>query len=238
LSDKFVHLSPYNYASNNPVTNIDLWGLQGVNSNFITEFSLFLSKFSQGSQKTGSSLTRLLTEQKVSSQMPQEVRSEMGQMSINRINKKGTLTDINNAAAGVSEMGAATLDLAEAGAKDAFSKGQVLGDAVQVGGILTANPLAVGAGEAISDISTAGLMLIDVANGESRTKDILFEGGKSVAFGSWQGYLDKAEKLGDLAKPANDIYRGINYTFKKITESVKSIIENKNHEDQEDKDKR
>jgi RHS repeat-associated protein len=28
--EKFTHLTPYNYASNNPITNIDLWGLQGV----------------------------------------------------------------------------------------------------------------------------------------------------------------------------------------------------------------
>lgn len=30
LADEFENLSPYNYASNNPVTCIDLWGLQGV----------------------------------------------------------------------------------------------------------------------------------------------------------------------------------------------------------------
>ena len=28
LADKFVHLSPYNYADNSPIANIDLWGLQ------------------------------------------------------------------------------------------------------------------------------------------------------------------------------------------------------------------
>jgi len=30
ISDKFAHLSTFNYASNNPISNIDLWGLQGV----------------------------------------------------------------------------------------------------------------------------------------------------------------------------------------------------------------
>jgi len=30
ISDQFAHLSTYNYASNDPILNIDLWGLQGV----------------------------------------------------------------------------------------------------------------------------------------------------------------------------------------------------------------
>ena len=33
ISDKFAHLSTFNYASNNPIVNIDFHGLQGVNSN-------------------------------------------------------------------------------------------------------------------------------------------------------------------------------------------------------------
>jgi hypothetical protein len=34
-ADEFENLSPYNYASNNPVTCIDLWGLQGKPANEI-----------------------------------------------------------------------------------------------------------------------------------------------------------------------------------------------------------
>jgi len=34
ISDQFPHLSTYSYASNDPIVNIDLWGLQGVNVNF------------------------------------------------------------------------------------------------------------------------------------------------------------------------------------------------------------
>jgi RHS repeat-associated protein len=37
LADEFENLSPYNYASNNPITCIDLWGLQGVPANEIRD---------------------------------------------------------------------------------------------------------------------------------------------------------------------------------------------------------
>lgn len=39
IADNFYHLSPYNYASNDPITNIDLWGLQGVPFRFIEKIS-------------------------------------------------------------------------------------------------------------------------------------------------------------------------------------------------------
>jgi RHS repeat-associated protein len=32
IIEKFPELTPYNYASNNPSTNVDLWGLQGANA--------------------------------------------------------------------------------------------------------------------------------------------------------------------------------------------------------------
>jgi hypothetical protein len=35
IIEKFPYLTPYNYASNNPVTNIDLWGLQGTSANYV-----------------------------------------------------------------------------------------------------------------------------------------------------------------------------------------------------------
>jgi len=33
ISDKFPHVSTYNYAENSPVSNIDLWGLQALSAN-------------------------------------------------------------------------------------------------------------------------------------------------------------------------------------------------------------
>ena len=54
LSDKFIHLSPYNYASNNPMTNIDLWGLQGIGTNIILKIceKLSVGNVSNNSLKT------------------------------------------------------------------------------------------------------------------------------------------------------------------------------------------
>jgi hypothetical protein len=37
IIEQFPYLTPYNYASNDPVLNIDLWGLQGKSSNQIEE---------------------------------------------------------------------------------------------------------------------------------------------------------------------------------------------------------
>ena len=37
IIEKFPYLTPYNYASNNPVTNIDLWGLQRTSVNSVWE---------------------------------------------------------------------------------------------------------------------------------------------------------------------------------------------------------
>ena len=38
IADQFPNLSPFNYASNDPIKNIDLYGLQGVGSNDLNTF--------------------------------------------------------------------------------------------------------------------------------------------------------------------------------------------------------
>jgi RHS repeat-associated protein len=42
IIEKFPYLNPYNYASNSPVTSIDLWGLQGIpiSTNDLTQYML------------------------------------------------------------------------------------------------------------------------------------------------------------------------------------------------------
>jgi hypothetical protein len=44
IANKFYHLSPYNYAGNSPVANIDLWGLQPFSFHLINKFAELTAK--------------------------------------------------------------------------------------------------------------------------------------------------------------------------------------------------
>ena len=94
-SDKFVNLSPYNYASNNPVTNIDLWGLQGIGVNFITDLMLLGSKYKSIISEAKAPTQRLLTGQTSLSSIPNEVTSQMGSQTKSMINTVSKLDDAN-----------------------------------------------------------------------------------------------------------------------------------------------
>jgi RHS repeat-associated protein len=53
IIEKFPYLTPYNYASNDPVGKIDLWGLQGISSNepgLLEQASSALQQVGQGLQ--------------------------------------------------------------------------------------------------------------------------------------------------------------------------------------------
>jgi RHS repeat-associated protein len=53
IIEKFPYLTPYNYASNDPVGKIDLWGLQGIRSNepgLLEQASSALQQVGQGLQ--------------------------------------------------------------------------------------------------------------------------------------------------------------------------------------------
>jgi len=75
IADQLPHLSTYNYASNNPVTNIDLYGMQGIDANALDEFyndykenglgSAISNYFNLGSLFTGTSEEKAETLSKV-----------------------------------------------------------------------------------------------------------------------------------------------------------------------------
>lgn len=64
---------------------------------------------------------------------------------------------------------------------------------------------------------------------------MLYEVGKNTVSGSIGRFFDKAEKAGDLSKTANDVFRGINYSWRKTADIFKSQIDKKDQEDQKDK---
>ena len=164
LSDKFVNLSPYNYASNNPVTNIDLWGLQGIGVNFITDLMLLGSKYKSIISEAKAPAQRLLTGQTSLSNMPNEVTSQMGTQTKSMISTTSKLNDVNK----VKQTG--TKLISEVGL-DVGKTAEKTGDALTGLGFAAA-PFTEGASLALvpigEQVSSAGLALqsgINYANG-------------------------------------------------------------------------
>jgi len=191
----------------------------------LIELSSFLIKFDTGLKQSGTATIRLVSEHKISNEIPREITSQMDSYALNQLDAAGQRTDINNLFNGLSDMGEATTAFAEAGAIDASQKGQVLGDAIQIAGVLTGNPPAIAAGEVISDVSSVGLTLLSDQSSEKKVGELLYTGAKRVVLGSRQGLLNKFEKAGDLEKTVNNVLRGINYTYNKISDIVKDKIE-------------
>lgn len=84
-SDKFVHLSSYNYASNNPVTNIDLWGLQGLGANFIMDLILLGSKYKSILNDAKPSVQRLAMGTTKLDKLPREFIEQVGPYTQDKI---------------------------------------------------------------------------------------------------------------------------------------------------------
>ena len=95
MSDKFVNLSPYNYASNNPVTNIDLWGLQGIGINWLPDFIALVAKYKSITSEAIAPTQRLFTGQTVLSEIPAEVTQQMSPQTTSMINTMSKLNDAN-----------------------------------------------------------------------------------------------------------------------------------------------
>ncbi|MGB4847973.1 MAG: RHS repeat-associated core domain-containing protein, partial [Saprospiraceae bacterium] len=167
IGNKFPQLSTFNYASNNPVLNIDLHGLQGMNSNSLmgTAKQAVTEKWSEvktlvnkGAEAIGLDMKTLLTGPKDSKQA--------ASISANRENLKNVETKVNKGAAAVS-------------------KGvQTTGDVVEITGLLitpiapVAGPPLALAGKAISETGLgmrAGLDYSQNGNVKETQGDILSE---------------------------------------------------------------
>ena len=164
IADQLPHLSGYNYASNNPVTNIDLYGMQGINSNSLDDFyndykengliSAVSNYFNVGSLVSGTS-------------------SEKGE----------TVSKINQTSDTASEI--VTLD---SDTKESISEfgGDLVhyGESMQdVGGDAVLSSAAMAATPASPMVATAGGITSSIGTGMVLTGDILEDGklSKSTA---------------------------------------------------------
>jgi RHS repeat-associated protein len=101
IIEKFPYLTPYNYASNNPVTNIDLWGLQGTNANSIWEgFKQLGPTIMQGFEEMGISFQKKHEEVKsdkpASSSTDKSVKYDGGDEIMIKDKTEGTSMDGSN----------------------------------------------------------------------------------------------------------------------------------------------
>jgi len=151
IADQFPHLSTYNYASNDPITNVDLHGLQGVPFSLIAGLTAKVAKaFQSGSGAQGKGSMSILL-----------IGSSSG-----RQESMSTLQSASNFATGVRNN---AFDVAEKGAQNV----QTGADVVESGALaLTAmsggatGPVTVPVATIAASVGTAALgveVAIDVA---------------------------------------------------------------------------
>jgi hypothetical protein len=106
LANKFVYLSPYNYASNNPITNLDLWGLQGFASNLFLD--LFV-KYATIISEAKNPVVRLLTGTS-SSRIPAEAKNSMTPQTKTIYNAISKANDVKDIGKTVSKVGSEVIN--------------------------------------------------------------------------------------------------------------------------------
>ncbi len=86
LAVKFSHLSPYNYASNDPVLKIDLWGLQGVkyydeqNKRIVVEHNVIVLSHKQVPVPTGASQKTIKKINRINTRNSNKTKAKIAQI--------------------------------------------------------------------------------------------------------------------------------------------------------------
>lgn len=98
ISEEFYHVTPYNYAENSPIANIDLWGLQAFNANMAASLSAVQAKYEAMASKGGNSLINLLVGNTRTDRIPSAVKANMSSQSQQMIDFSGKVSDAGSAA--------------------------------------------------------------------------------------------------------------------------------------------
>ena len=198
-SEKFVYLSPYNYASNNPITNIDLWGLQGLEANLITEIILLGSKYKSILNDAKPSVQRLATGRTKLDEMPREFVDQVDPFTKDRMNTMSKLDDVNQVMETSKEFGTeASMDIGNLADKG----GSLLADVGYIAAPFTggASLALVPVGEAISaggSILKAGIYSAN-GNNEGAVAELSEAGMAFVTNTTTTAAIKQSKKVGNI----------------------------------------
>jgi len=98
IAEEFYYVSPYNYAENSPIANVDLWGLQALNAQIWATLQATKIKYTAIAQQGGGSLMNLVVGSTRTDRIPSEVRSSMSSGTQSMINFSGKVSDAANVA--------------------------------------------------------------------------------------------------------------------------------------------
>jgi RHS repeat-associated protein len=168
IAEEFYYVSPYNYAENSPIANVDLWGLQALNAQIYTTIQANKAKYTAIAQQGGGSLMNLAVGSTRTDRIPSDVRASMSSGTQSMINFSGKVSNAANVAQTVETFGGAVRD-------DALQVAETTGDVLTMTGIALA-PVTAGAslaltpiGEGLSTLGSAGQATVAFSNGDIKT---------------------------------------------------------------------
>jgi len=204
IAEEFYHVTPYNYAENGPITNIDLWGLQALNANIAAGLIASRAKYEAIAGKGGNPLINLLVGNTRTDRIPNAVKANMSSQTQHMIDFSGQLSD---AATAVEAPGALVKEVT-------YDAGEV---SDQFGSMLTYTGLALapftggvsltltGIGAAFTSGGNVVQAIVDFSEGNSSEGiDELATAAMSYGTSKGTAQLLKASKANDLIQTTTD----------------------------------
>jgi RHS repeat-associated protein len=220
-----VQQSPYQYSWNNPINLNDPSGNCPTCPGFdyLLRGIMIVDNFINNASGSAQRLAY-----RTSGQISTEMSSNMSKSEQQMFTLTSQVNDANTVA---TETTVAALETGKLGAQMT----QDAGEAIEIAGIVTGQPVIAGAGEIIS---TAGAVVegaINLAEGNLDYGQTAYEVGKKVVFGSMSKAGDKAVKTGpansngdrNLGKQANNNWKGFVKGFEKLTDFARDQVRTK-----------
>ena len=231
VADKFYSLSPYNYAANSPIRNVDLWGLQAVEYSIYLKYIELKARYSGPSNKIFNSSRRLLTGHEQTASIPKDVYIPQRDKDI--INTVSKLKDVNAIADGTKEISRLVAEDSADGLQTVGTSLKAIGygAALFTGG---ASLSLVGIGETIDLIGGGIDISLDLADGEYG--DAATKAGIEVAFGSTSKMINKEAFVKAWSSGEEAIMKFLNELFYQGMSGTRDAASKKLKEKDEEED--